>query len=72
MSKVYVYRCPVCANTVRFGSAHEPCCTGPSSSRDEHEMTVMRLFRVADDNVNPVIAEQHARGPLILPAGYRP
>jgi hypothetical protein len=50
---VPVFRCPVCANTVRNdATAIEPACTGPGSA-DTHPLTVM--VRTADDQPNTVI-----------------
>lgn len=38
----FVFRCPVCGNTVRADDAYEPMCTGPSWT-DDHEPTLMIL-----------------------------
>jgi hypothetical protein len=40
---VWVFRCPVCGNTVRNDSDMEPLCTGPHPSLDEHPPEVMVL-----------------------------
>lgn len=37
----FLFRCPICQKVVAFDDACEPCCTGPSETRDEHELTVM-------------------------------
>lgn len=67
----FTHECPVCFKRFRYGHAHEPLCTGPSESSDDHEPTVMRLVRVDKNEVNPVLAERLALGPLILPDGFR-
>jgi hypothetical protein len=69
---IYIFRCPVCKKKVRFGYPFEPCCTGPSEARDDHEMTVMLLHAVDDKEVNPIEAVARAARPLILPDNYRP
>jgi hypothetical protein len=43
---VYVYICPVCRKELRFDDLYEPCCTGPSETRDEHDLTVMQVHRI--------------------------
>jgi hypothetical protein len=67
--KVYTFACPVCRKLFRSDESGEPCCTGPSESRDEHPMEVMHLHSIQEAEVNPTLAERRAQGPLILP-GY--
>lgn len=64
--RTYVFGCPVCRKRIRFDAPGEPCCTGPSETRDEHELTVMRLLRVDETDVHPARAEARAQGPLIV------
>lgn len=63
---VFIFRCPVCANITRWRGVDEPACTGPSESRHDHPPVVMRLLRIADNQVDPARAEAHALGPLII------
>ena len=63
----YVFTCPMCAKFFTTDEPGEPCCTGPSESRDDHEMVVMRLHRVDKIEVSPVMAEKRAAGQLIMP-----
>jgi hypothetical protein len=64
----YFYRCPVCKKSFESNSPNEPCCTGTSESRDDHEMTVMLLERVNTDYFNPIKAEKRAKsGFIVLP-----
>lgn len=43
---IYVFACPTCGK--RFAHDHEvaPLCTGPSETRDEHELAEMELAEV--------------------------
>ncbi len=66
MSDLYVYRCPVCAKRFRTRDKFEPCCTGPSESRDDHEMTLMRLEAIDRQQIDPRYAEARTLRPLIL------
>lgn len=43
MRGVYVYECPLCRKRFRYDDPYEPACSGPSESRDEHPLEVMRL-----------------------------
>ena len=67
--KTYVFTCPVCQKRFKSDEPGEPCCTGPSESRDEHPMEVMRLHSVQYEEVHPALAEARANGPLLMP-GY--
>lgn len=69
--KTYTFRCPECGKHFRtdMGSG-EPCCTGPSETRDEHELTIMHLHRVGSREINPIIGEMRAAGPLIIMEDY--
>ena len=66
--RVYIFRCPLCAKTYRSEEPGEPCCTGPSESRDDHELTLMHLLRVDAIEIHPARAAVRAAGPLILAA----
>jgi hypothetical protein len=66
MRKRYTFRCPVCAKHFAYDRIGEPCCTGPSESSDDHEMTVMRLVKVDQINIPEVVGAALANGPLIL------
>lgn len=63
----YVFGCPVCHKTHRSDEPGEPCCTGPSEMRDDHQMQVMRLLKVDRDDANPARAEKRAKGELLMP-----
>lgn len=63
----YTYNCPVCNKKFTYDSNLEPCCTGPSESRDEHEITVMILHKIETTEINPVVAKLRSEGPLLLP-----
>lgn len=67
--KRYTFQCPVCFKTFTNDEPGEPCCTGPSESRDDHWMEIMRLIKVEDMIANPVRAEERAAGKLLMPAG---
>ena len=62
---IYTYQCPICRKLFRHGEKAEPCCTGPSESRDDHELTMMKLVKVDEDRVDPVLVAQTK--PLVLP-----
>jgi len=68
---VYVFGCPICHKEYRSDEPGEPCCTGPSETRDEHVLEVMHLLRVEstryEGNINPVKAGERAAGKLIMP-----
>lgn len=68
--RIYVYLCPVCKKRFRSDSPYEPCCTGPSENRDDHEMTVMMLESVTNRSdvkeVSPLLAKLRAQKPLIF------
>ncbi len=70
-SPVFIYQCPVCHKRIRWKDKYEPGCTGPSESRHDHPPVVMRLLKIADNQVDPAMAEARATGALILPEGYR-
>jgi hypothetical protein len=65
----YLFRCPVCRKTFRSDEPWEPCCTGPSEMRHDHEMTVMHLERIDRREVGPQYAAARANGPMIQPPG---
>lgn len=67
LGAVYTFRCPVCGKDFRSDEPGEPCCTGPSETRDDHEMTVMRLHSVGYREIAPAYAEQRAGGVLLTP-----
>ena len=67
MKSVYVFECPMCAKTFRADEPGEPCCTGPSESRDDHELVIMRLLRIDKVEVHPMFAYKRAEGRLLLP-----
>lgn len=67
MKHSYVFGCPVCRKVIGFDEPGEPMCTGPSETRDEHEMTVMRLLKLSKTEVHPRLAEKRAEGKLIMP-----
>jgi hypothetical protein len=68
MNKTYTFTCPVCHKHYRTDAGPgEPCCTGPSEMRHDHELTVMHLVRVDQREVHPAIGATRAAGPLILP-----
>jgi hypothetical protein len=62
----FTFACPVCGKTFTYEGSAEPCCTGPSETRNDHAMTVMRLLKIERRNVDPVRAEARRHGPLIL------
>ncbi len=62
----YTFRCPVCQKFFTYEHKEEPVCTGPSEMRHDHEHTIMRLHSVARREINPLIGEARANGPLIL------
>ena len=64
---VYIFTCPICRKLFSSDEPGEPCCTGPSETRDDNEMVVMRLLRVNREDVNPLRAEQRAMGELLMP-----
>lgn len=64
--KTYVFTCPVCRKTFCNDEPGEPCCTGPSETRHDHDLTVMHLLRVDRVDVHPVAAARRAAGPLLL------
>jgi len=64
----YTFRCPVCAKLFTYDAPGEPCCTGPSESSDDHEMTIMHLIRVNRREIAPEVGAARANGPLILAA----
>lgn len=66
--KKYTFQCPICAKFFTHDEPGEPCCTGPSESRDDHVLEVMRLVRIENVDVNPARAEQRANGKLVMPA----
>lgn len=66
----YVFSCPVCLKEFRHDEPGEPCCTGPSETRDEHPMEVMRLARVENREVGATYAERRAAGMLLMPGGF--
>lgn len=45
----------------------EPCCTGPSESRDDHEMVIMHLLSIENKQVSPEISDRRAAGVLLMP-----
>jgi len=63
----YVFICPECSKLFRTDEPGEPCCTGPSETLDIHPMRVMRLLRMENKEVHPVLAAQRAAGKLLLP-----
>lgn len=63
----YTFRCPVCSKLFEMDQPGEPVCTGPSETRDDHEMIIMRLHSVCNVEVNPVFAWTRADGPLLMP-----
>lgn len=65
--RTYLFGCPVCHKLFKADEPGEPCCTGPSEMRDDHELTVMHLVRVDDVDVHPEKAKKRADGPLLLP-----
>jgi|GEM_PF-6021897 len=48
---VFTFECPVCKKQFRSDEPYEPACTGPSESRDDHPMQVMRLRRRDDAKI---------------------
>lgn len=69
--KIYTFQCPICEKFFKAKQPAEPCCTGPSEMRDEHDMAVMRLLKIDEQHVPYFVAEKHAKGPLIvLPTDY--
>lgn len=65
--RVYTFQCQVCSKLFRTSEPGEPCCTGPSETRDDHELTVMYLLQIDDVEVDPARAAERAEGPLIIP-----
>lgn len=63
----YTFICPLCRKRFANDEPGEPLCTGPSESRDEHEMTVMLLERIERTDVSPEVALRRASGRLLLP-----
>jgi hypothetical protein len=63
----YTFRCPLCAKIFKYDEPGEPCCTGPSETRDEHPMEIMRLVAIGGVDVDPFGAEKRADGALIMP-----
>ncbi len=64
--KTYVFRCPVCLKTFKTDEPGEPCCTGPSEMRHDHDLAVMRLHSVDRREIAPARAIARSQGPLIL------
>lgn len=66
-SLTYVFTCPICEKLFKSNEPGEPMCTGPSETRDDHEMVVMHLKSIDRADVNPVRAEKRAESGLIMP-----
>lgn len=66
-AKIYTFTCPECHKFFRTLDPGEPMCTGPSESRDDHEMILMRLHKIEDVEVPLQFAENRANNPLIMP-----
>lgn len=76
MKRLYTFQCPMCQKLFRQWEPGEPMCTGPSETRDDHDMQIMVLksverlggFRTGVDlPVSPILAQARADGPLIIP-----
>ena len=63
----YVFVCPICRKFFTTDEPGEPLCTGPSETRDEHELQVMRLHAIERKQVPPQYAERRAVGTLLMP-----
>lgn len=63
----YTFICPLCKKTFKSDEPGEPCCSGPSETRSDHPLEIMRLLRIDRRDVNPVRAEQRAAGKLWMP-----
>ena len=63
----YVFSCSVCHKEFRSDEPGEPCCTGPSEMRDDHEMVVMHLKSINQVEVHPEVAEKRSVGGLLMP-----
>lgn len=64
----YTFVCCVCSKQFSSDEPGEPCCTGPSETRDDHPLQVMRLLRIDKEQVNPTRAEERAVGRLWVPS----
>jgi hypothetical protein len=69
LKSTFTFRCPVCAKTFRTDEPGEPCCTGPSEMRHDHDLAVMRLVQIDRREISPIYAERRAHGPMILLEG---
>lgn len=67
MKPTYIFDCPMCSKRFKSDEPGEPCCTGPSESRDDHPMEVMRLVSVDYRQVAPIFSERRATGVLLMP-----
>jgi hypothetical protein len=65
--QVYTFKCPICSKIFRAEEPGEPCCTGPSEMRDDHELTIMQLEKVDTIQVNPFYAKSRIASPLLMP-----
>ena len=70
---VSTFICPVCEKKVRQTEPGEPCCTGPSETRHDHEITVMWLHKIDIPKQSELgflapsaYAEARAEAPLIF------
>ena len=65
-SDTYTFKCPVCAKMIDFDYHAEPCCTGPSESRNEHELAIMSIVAINGRKIDPARGRAKADGPLIV------
>lgn len=48
---VFLFECPVCKKQFRWDDRYGVACTGPSESRDEHPLEMMRLVGTVPSTV---------------------
>lgn len=63
--KVYTFKCDMCKKLFQYDEPGEPLCTGPGETLDTHELTMMKLVSLNSTEINPIVAQQRAKGPLI-------
>jgi len=69
IKRTFTFICPVCRKVYRTDEGiGEPCCTGPSEMRDDHELTIMHLHGIDHTDIDPQVGEARANGPLIIHA----
>ena len=70
LGDAFTFRCPLCRKYFRYGHRYAPMCTGPSEMLDEHPPESMHLVKIDKREIDPILGEGLANGPLILPRGF--